>query len=182
MNNDLNRLEISKNLRDIFLSDNSKELFNAFTNLKKENKTSELELETDFNRYFIGPDTPIASPYASIYLGEEEALMTETTMQVRELYTIMGFKNSLKNTLPEDFLGLELDAYYQLLYIEIEKNIPYLKDLRIYFLQEHIEKWIFLFINKVLESKEENSESIYLMINELNSFFQNELKLKGDLL
>jgi len=181
MNTNSNRLKTAKNLRDIFLSNNSKELFEAFSDLVQDTKISEIELETQFNYFFIGPDTPIAPPYASIYLDEEEALMTKTTMQIRDLYEIMGFKNSLKDKVPEDFIGLELDAYYQLLFIEIEKDIPYLKDLRTYFLCEHINTWIFKFTNRVLENKDTKSYAINLLIKELNSFFQNELKIKGEI-
>lgn len=176
------RLETAKYLRDIFLSNNSKELFEAFSNLFKDVNISEIELETDFNYYFIGPDTPIAPPYASIYLDEEDALMTKTTMKIRDLYEIMGFKNSLKDKVPEDFIGLELDAYYQLLFVEIEKDIPYLKDLRTYFLREHINTWIFKFKDRVLAHKDKNSKIVNLIIEELDSFFKNELKIKGEIL
>ncbi len=175
------RLKTAKNLRDIFLSNNSKELFKAFSSLFKDTNISEIELETDFNYYFIGPDAPIAPPYASIYLDEEDALMTKTTMQIRDLYEIMGFKNSLKDKVPEDFIGLELDAYYQLLFIEIEKDIPYLKDLRTYFLCEHINTWIFKFRDRVLEHKDKNSKVVNLIIEELDKFFINELKIKGEI-
>ncbi len=181
MNKNLKRLKTVKILRDIFLSSNSKELYKAFQCLKKEIFISELELESDFNHYFIGPTTPIASLYASVYF-EEDTLMSQTTMDIRNLYEIMGFENSLKNKTPEDFLGLELDAYYQLLYIEIEKNIFYLKDLRVYFLHEHINLWIFKFIDKVKNYSNKNSKSINLIIEELNIFFKNELNMKGDIL
>ncbi len=175
------RLKIAKSLRDIFLSTNSKELFEAYSTLFNNKEVSEIELETQFNYFFVGPETPVAAPYASIYLDEEDALMTETTMRIRDLYQIMGFKNSLKNKVPEDFLGLELDAYYQLLFIEIEKDIPYLKDLRTYFLCEHIDAWIFKFINRVLENSSDNSSAINLIIKQLDDFFKNELKIKGEI-
>lgn len=174
------RLEIAKGLRDIFLSNNSKELFKAFSTLCGDTSITELELETDFNYFFVGPDAPIAPPYASIYLDEGDALMTKTTMQIRDLYEIMGFKNSLKDKVPEDYLGLELDAYYQLLFIELEKDVSYLKDLRTYFLCEHIDTWIFEFTNRVLEHKEKNSIAVCLIIEKLNNFFTNELKIKGE--
>lgn len=176
------RLKKISILKNIFLSTNEDELFNAFLELNSDIKIDKTELESDYNKYFIGPDSPIAPPYASIYIDEENALMTKTTMHIRNLYEIMGFKNSLKNKIPEDQLGLELDAYYQLLYIELEKDIKYLQNLRIYFLKEHINIWIFKFINRVLEHKEKSSNAINLIIKELNSFFQNELKIKGEIL
>ncbi len=74
MNANSERLKTAKDLRDIFLSNNSKELFEAFSSLLEDTNISEIELETDFNYYFVGPDTPIAPPYASIYLDEEDSL------------------------------------------------------------------------------------------------------------
>jgi TorA maturation chaperone TorD len=179
MNQNFDRLHQAKMLRDIFLSDNSEQLFQAFCGVPNHPDVLEMDLETQFNRYFVGPDTPIAAPYASVYLGEEEALMTQNTMHVRELYKIMGFKNSLKDKVPEDFLGLELDAYYQLLFLELEKDIPYLKELRLYFLCEHIQAWIFQFINKILQHQDKESTAVMFITNELDQFFQHELKLKG---
>lgn len=181
MNTDFDRLQKAKSLRDIFLSHDSGSLAEAFVQLQTQYSISEMELETQFNRYFIGPDTPIAPPYASIYLDEEDALMTQTTMKIRDLYSIMGFKNTLKDKVPEDFLGLELDAYYQLLFIEIEKDIPYLKELRMYFLCEHINTWIFKFIEQVSQHKKESSTAVNCIIEELKHFFQNELTLKGEI-
>jgi TorA maturation chaperone TorD len=178
MNTNSKRLKTAKDLRDIFLSNNSKELFEAFSSLLEDTNISEIGLEICFNYYFVGPDAPIAPPYASIYLDEEDALMTKTTMQIRDLYEVMGFKNSLKNKVPEDFLGLELDAYYQLLFIEIEKDIPYLKDMRIYFLCEHINAWIFKFIKRVYAHKHEDSNTVNLLIENWRVFLKMNLKLK----
>jgi len=166
-------------LKKIFSSTNEDELFNAFLELNSEVQVDKTALESDFNRYFIGPDTPIAAPYSSIYIDNTDSIMTETTHKVRDLYEVMGFKNRLKDSVPEDFLGLELDAYYQLLYIEEKTN--YLSEIRCYFLFEHIKIWIYDFIEAVLSNKENPSLAINYIVQELKLFFDNEFKYEGDL-
>lgn len=173
------RVQKASVLKDIFSSTNEDELFNAFSKLNSGLEIDKTTLESDFNRYFIGPDTPIAAPYSSVYIDNTDAIMTETTHKVRELYEIMGFKNRLKNSVPEDFLGLELDAYYQLLYIEEKTN--YLSEIRCYFLFEHIKVWIYDFILAVLSNENNPSEAINYIARELKLFFDNEFKYEGDL-
>ncbi len=173
------RLEKVLILKNIFSSKNEDELFKAFSELNSGLEVDKTTLESDFNRYFIGPDAPIAPPYSSVYIDKTDSLMTETTQKVRDLYEIMGFKNKLKNSIPEDFLGLELDAYYQLLFIEEKTN--YLSEIRCYFLFEHIKVWIYDFIEAVLSNKDNPSDAINYIVQELKLFFDNEFKYEGDL-
>lgn len=175
------RLEKIQALKNIFVSSNDHELLRGFLELKSDLKVSQDSLEADFNRYFIGPDSPIAAPYASIYLDKQEAVMSQSTEKVRELYDLMGLKNPLKGTQPEDFIGLELDAYYQLLFLEKQKNISYLHDLRLYFLFEHIQKWIFEFVEKIQSYEKEPSAAMHLIAQELKSCFENEIEQEGGL-
>jgi len=179
--NSTQRLEKIEVLKNIFTSSNDKELWRGFKELKNDLEISQDSLEADFNRYFIGPDSPIASPYASIYLDKQEVVMSKSTEKVRELYDLMGLKNPLKDTQPEDFIGLELDAYYQLLFLEKEKNINYLHDFRLYFLFEHIQKWIFDFVEKIQSNEKESSAAINLIAQELKSCFENEIEHEGGL-
>jgi TorA maturation chaperone TorD len=179
--NSTQRLEKIEVLKNIFTSSNDKELWRGFKELKNDLEISQDSLEADFNRYFIGPDSPIASPYASIYLDKQEVVMSQSTEKVRELYDLMGLKNPPKDTQPEDFIGLELDAYYQLLFLEKEKNINYLHDFRLYFLFEHIQKWIFDFVEKIQSNEKEPSAAINLIAQELKSCFENEIEHEGGL-
>ena len=175
------RLKKIKALKSIFSSNNADELWMGFLELNSDLEISKDSLESDFNRYFIGPDSPIASPYASIYIDKQEAVMSESTEKVKELYELMGFKNPLKGTQPDDFIGLELDAYFQLLFLEKEKNIDYLHDFRLYFLFEHIQKWIFDFVEVVNSNEKEPSDAIKLIVQELKSCFENEIEHEGGL-
>lgn len=173
------RLERADALRKIFLSADSRELWIAFSALSTGVEPTEIQLESDFNRYFVGPEEPLAPPYASLYLDKTECIMSESMEKVRELYALMGLINPRKNKLPDDHIGLELDAYYQLLYIEQVEKISYLKDLRRYFLEEHIQTWIFEFIETGLEAKEYSSEAIRTILTELKEFIEIEIIQEG---
>ena len=178
----LQRIKKLEALKNVFTSSSTDELWSGFIGLNSDLNINKDSLEADFNRYFIGPDSPIAAPYASIYLDKQEAVMlSPSTEKIRELYELMGFKNPLKGTQPDDFIGLELDAYFQLLFLEEEKNIDYLRDLRRYFLFEHIQNWIFDFIEVVNSNSNNPSIAINLIVKELKSFFENEIEHEGGL-
>lgn len=170
----INRLNTVKQLRDFFNAQNSVELKKAFDAFSLTLVIEEEELETLFNRYFVGPMEPVADPFASIYLDDQDVVMSESTLHVRNLYDAMGFTYPLKNVVPEDFIGVELDAYYQLVYLEEEKNLTYLSELRHYFLHEHMVVWMMPFIERAYGKRSEASNAIHLVLNELKSFLIRE--------
>lgn len=173
------RLQEVKLLRDIFASQDSHALKLAFDGFKSDIDTSEALLESDFNRYFVGPFSPIADPFSSVYLDDSDVVMSKSTLHVRELYETMGFTFPLQNKIPEDHLGIELDAYYQLLYIEEVKDMDYLFDLRNYFLHEHLNQWVPQFIAKALKNEEFNSEAIVFILHKLKSLLIRETNTQG---
>ncbi|MDD2383071.1 MAG: molecular chaperone TorD family protein [Sulfurospirillaceae bacterium] len=173
------RLQMSKTLRDIFTSQDSTSLKIAFDALESPIAISEELLESDFNRYFIGPLSPIADPFSSIYLDELDQVMSKSTLKVRALYETMGFSFPQQNQIPDDHIGIELDAYYQLLYIEEVKNIDYLRELRHYFLHEHLNLWIPLFIERALACKEGPSKAMVYILTQLKSFLIRETNTQG---
>lgn len=85
------RLQEVKLLRDIFTSHDSHTLKAAFDGLKSGISISEETLESDFNRYFVGPSSPLADPFSSVYLDDPDVVMSKSTLHVRELYETMGF-------------------------------------------------------------------------------------------
>ena len=173
------RLLAIKTLRDIFISKDSHSLKIAFDALESKIAISEESLESDFNRYFIGPLSPIADPFSSIYLDDLDQVMSKSTLKVRALYETMGFTFPQQNQIPDDHIGIELDAYYQLLYIEEVKNIDYLSELRHYFLHEHLNLWIPLFIEKALTCKESPSDAMVYILLQLKSFLIRETNTQG---
>lgn len=173
------RLNDVKHLRDIFNAQNSKALKVAFDALNSSIEISEEDLEVQFNRYFVGPMEPVADPFASVYLDNPDVVMSQSTLQVRELYETMGFTYPLKNVIPEDHLGVELDAYYQLLYLEEAKEITYLSELRHYFLHEHIHLWVPHFIERALKESEHDSKAITFILLQLKSLLIRETTTQG---
>jgi len=168
------RLDEIKHLRDIFNAQNSKELKVAFDALNSSIEISQEDLEIQFNRYFVGPMETVADPFASVYLDNPDVFMSKTTLHVRELYETMGFTYSFKNVIPEDHLGVELDAYYQLLFLEIAKEITYLSDLRHYFLHEHLALWIPRFLERGLAQSERDSKAMTFILLQLKSLLIRE--------
>jgi len=168
------RLDELKHLRDIFNAQNSKELKRAFDALDSSISISEEDLEVQFNRYFVGPMETVADPFASVYLDNPDVFMSKTTLHVRDLYETMGFTYSLKNVVPEDHLGVELDAYYQLLFLEEAKEITYLSDLRHYFLHEHLALWIPRFLERGLAQSEHASAAMIFILMQLKSLLIRE--------
>ena len=91
----------------------------------------------------------------------------------------MGFTFPLQNQIPDDHLGVELDAYFQLLYLEEVRELDYLSELRHYFLHEHLNVWIPLFIKRVHAHTEEHSEAISFILSQLTSFLIRETTTQG---
>ena len=176
---DNSRLDTIKYLGDIFNAKDSKSLKIAFDALHPSIQISQDNLEIEFNRYFVGPTEPIAPPFASIYLDNPDVVMSETTLHIRKLYETMGFVYSAKNVIPDDYLGVELDAYYQLLYLEDIKNITYLSELRHYFLHEHLSLWIPCFIERALKHSECDSKAITFILLQLKSLLIRETTIQG---
>ena len=72
-------------LSDIYMSQDASSLKQAFDALCPNTLVSEETLEADFNRFFIGPFTPVADLFASVYLDDPELVMSKSTLQVRSL-------------------------------------------------------------------------------------------------
>lgn len=68
------------------------------------------EEEYLFNRLFVGPGPVAAPPYASVYLETERRLMGEAALFAREAYAALGLASPWQGSLPDDHIGLELDA------------------------------------------------------------------------
>lgn len=106
------------------------------------------ELEFAFNRLFVGPKALFAPPYASVYLEPEPQLMGRTTLKMREFYQLLTLASPARQQLPEDHLGLELDAYRQLQIAATQVNSAELFTLLDY-LSNHLQQWVPLFVARV---------------------------------
>jgi TorA maturation chaperone TorD len=72
------------------------------------------ELAIEYTRLFIGPKNPPAVPYASFYLSESRALMTDETIAVRQAYLDAGMEVKKLHSIPDDHIGTELEFLFYL--------------------------------------------------------------------
>lgn len=141
-------------LRDFFIAHNRAELRIAYLALAEvalqpaPRGIKWDELEFSFNRLFVGPKALFAPPYAAVYLEPEPQLIERTTLKIREFYQLLTLASPARQQLPEDHLGLELDAYRQLQMAATQVNSPELLMLLGY-LCHHLSQWVPHFVARV---------------------------------
>lgn len=137
-------------LRDFFLADGRDSLAEALAMLPGANSCEIMDLpglEYEFNRLFVGPEAPLAPPYASVYLEKEPRLMGETSQMIARFYEALGLKTSIAG-LPPDFLGLELEACLVLESWLAESDNGDLRRAS-QFLSRHMNEWLPLFLGRM---------------------------------
>jgi TorA maturation chaperone TorD len=72
------------------------------------------DLESDFNRLFVGPGQPLAPPWESYYLSRDHLLFQEQTLAVRQAYRRFGLEAPHLHSEPDDSLSLELSFMAEL--------------------------------------------------------------------
>lgn len=141
-------------LRDFFLARSGRELASAWSAMAEElpgqrpGNTNGDDLEFAFNRLFVGPMALEAPPYASIYLSSEPRLMDDTTLKVRRIYEMAGLISPLQGQLPDDHIGVELDAALTLSALAEDVDAQEPRALWHYFLYDHLQRWLPGFIDK----------------------------------
>lgn len=107
------------------------------------------QLRIDYTRLFLGPIAARASPYGSIWLGNADALMQDSTMAVLGLYADGGFDMDESFREVPDHIAAELEFLYLLLFREGEARLNgddealrKVLDLRHAFLSAHLGRWV----------------------------------------
>lgn len=78
--------------------------------------SSEFEsMKYEFNRLFVGPISPKAPPYESVYLSSDRLVMQEQTLAVRKMYHQEQLASLGQGHEPDDFIGTELEFMAYLL-------------------------------------------------------------------
>jgi TorA maturation chaperone TorD len=106
-------------LRDFFLAANAADLQAAYKTLAAASPDHpEVDdwqaVEFAFNRLFVGPRRLQAPPFASVYLDGQPDLMGVSTLRARQIYHAVGLASPWENAVPDDHIGLELDALRQI--------------------------------------------------------------------
>ena len=84
---------------------NALTLMNRFLAAREGHKVA--QIKEDFNALFIGPHELKAVPWSSVYLTEEQLVMTEPAMAVRSFYRHYGVEIHTGEHEPDDHIGLQ---------------------------------------------------------------------------
>ena len=78
------------------------------------------ELLVDYTRLFLGPPSPLAAPYGSMWLSGENAVMQESTIALEGLYSEAGFEIDEELGDMPDHVAVELEFLYLLTFKQNE--------------------------------------------------------------
>ncbi|KTE92480.1 Chaperone protein TorD [bioreactor metagenome] len=133
--------------------------------LGKDLASYEAVLNREYTRLFIGPGKPPVSPYASIYISAEPKpkLMDESTIEVRKQYLDSNIVMANMNSVPDDFLGAELEYINYLTMKSLEliekaetEELGTLLQKQESFIKEQVITWIPQFAKSLLDSTTED--------------------------
>ena len=167
-------------LRDFFLATDHQEMRAACEGLYQSGWLPELsqfdwrEIEFAFNRLFIGPQSPIAPPFASVYLEPEGYLMGETTQFARRIYNLLGLKSPWEGQLPDDHISLELDLCLHIRHAIVTTGFLYLQPIYEHFLQVHLQQWVPPFIGRI-DGMKGLPKLISILGQQLNQWLETEI-------
>ena len=132
------------------------------------------DLVLEYTRLLIGPGKHI-SPYESVYRDNEDALWSETTVEVKNFIESSGLEYSYNWSGLPDHIGVELEFMQKLTCHEKEAWTRDDKETAIrclkfekMFIDEHLSQWVPIFCNKV---KEETRTAFYREMAELTRQF-----------
>lgn len=120
--------------------------------------SSEVDLNVDYAKLFVGPNELLAPPYGSVYLDGERRVMGDSTMEVIKMYEEQGLSIDKEFRNLPDHITVELEFMYYLIFREIEAlektdmaaalNFIKIQEL---FLNRFLRQWIQPFCNKMRE-------------------------------
>lgn len=116
-------------------------------------------LRVDHAKLFVGPFELQAPPYGSVYLDDEDRVMTDSTLEVREWYRTEGFAVNLHE--PADHIAAELEFLYALAAdgaaaIERDDAAAAIDSCskQSAFLESHLGRWISPFVEEMQQHAE----------------------------
>ncbi|MGI2142535.1 TorD/DmsD family molecular chaperone [Shewanella baltica] len=115
-------------------------LLNKFLSTWQPERINDIKL--DYGQLYFGPGEPSAMPWGSVYLGEQQILNDQSTIQLINFYKKVGIKFELKYNQPLDHIALFYSAIDLLLQQLLdEPNNTLAKDTLIILLQQHMLPW-----------------------------------------
>jgi TorA maturation chaperone TorD len=137
--------QISRGLTDLL------KVTNALKDLESDKAIERVAVE--YTRLFVGPGTPAAPPWETLYREEGGILFGKPTFEMRRLFSAAGLKASAESHQFEDHIGFELLflAVNSARFLETE---PSLDDIgtQVRFIKEHPLAFIGEMCEKAVES------------------------------
>jgi putative dimethyl sulfoxide reductase chaperone len=145
-------------LRDFFIADSGNKMLLAYQELCAVHPELPVEESADtiefaFNRLFVGPKAPVAPPFASVYLEENELVMGRTTLDARDLYASLGLSSPWQGEFPDDHISLEIDACLHLRQLMSQAKDNTITEFYQQFLQEHLLEWAPVFNHRITSAE-----------------------------
>lgn len=113
-------------------------------------------LKIDHARLFVGPYNLFAPPYGSVYLESEGPIMGDSSMEAKQIYSLMGLTTAIDFKDLPDHICSELEFMYFLAFKEIqavsdgmEEDVLSLISIQRYFLMKHLGAWVFDFTDNI---------------------------------
>lgn len=136
-------------LRDFYAATNAQELQAAAqqagqcVGIEIPPNTDWTAVEYEFNRFFVGPTTLLAPPFASAWSEDQRSLMGRATMEVRQVYHALGLAVQQEGSIPDDHLAFELEAVLAMkVMLEGQVGPSDLKTLYAWLVCEHLAHWV----------------------------------------
>ncbi|WP_072770952.1 molecular chaperone TorD family protein [Desulfitobacterium chlororespirans] len=125
----------------------------------------------EFNRLFVGPQSPTVPPYESVHRHGERLVMQKSTLDVRRWYRSEGLALAGASKEPDDYIATELEFAAYLLakaWEGFQKNQPgeaeiYLKNYNAFY-QEHLTIWLPRFVTGLFTHAR---EPLFLALGEM---------------
>ena len=139
-------------------------------------------LLVDYTRLFIGPSQPVAMPYASFWLTDDQSMRHAATQAVLELYAQGGFDVSDDFRELPDHVAVELEFLYLLIFSQNQAQLGGKAEellasnaLHRRFAAEHLTTWIGAFADAVRVGAETE------FYRELAGFTERFVRMEADL-
>lgn len=145
------------------------EILNRLIKVQEEKEKKRLVYE--FNRLFVGPQSPPAPPYESVYRNGERQVMQVSTLDVRRWYRSEGLSLAGRSNEPDDYIATELEFAAYLLSNALEryqKNQPqkaeaYIENYNAFY-QNHLAVWLPSFVKTFSISAR---EQLFIVLGEI---------------
>ena len=131
----------------------------TLANCSKAERDEHLLMTYEFNRLFVGPKTPEAPPYESVYLSPDHSVMGKQTLAVRKIYRQENLQAEGQGHEPDDFIATELEfaAYLlnRIMEAQVAENDVHIQDYKTLYHQfwtQHPSLWLGLFAQRIRQS------------------------------